>query len=140
MVSIKETIFYDDVIKELNYPFGDVFIFEGIVVSEIGEGVIFSWSKYGKLISEDIAMYLGTTGKELIYISNRINSYSVLATDWLKYYKNNYCLKSYYVVSSHRSGDLNYIIENLFFKDKIKRFTDLYVAMNWVKNGLLETG
>ncbi|PQV46518.1 hypothetical protein CLV33_10915 [Jejuia pallidilutea] len=138
MISVKQTELYPEVLKELNYSFGDVFIFNGFVISEIESGINLNWKNHGKLIVEDISCYLGTDGSDLVYISNRINSYAVMAVDWLKFFKNNYYLKAYYIVSSSPSSKLNLLVENLFFNSKIQSFNSLFEAVNWAKKGNLE--
>ncbi|MFD0989528.1 hypothetical protein ACFQ1R_05435 [Mariniflexile jejuense] len=138
MKSIKDIDLYNQVLKELNYSFGTVFIFDGFVVSEINRGVSFNWNQHAQVIVEDIACYLGTDGSDLIYISNRINSYAVVASDWLKFFKNSYNLKGYFIVSESNIGILNSMIENLFFNDKIKRFNSIETAINCIKIGLIE--
>ena len=135
MVSIKQTTIYPDVIKELNYSFGDVFIFDGYVVSEIKQGVHFSWKHHAKQIVKDMSCFLGTDGSDLIYISNRINPYSVVAIDWLKFFKKQYFLKCYYIVNDNKISLMNVMIEELFFKNKIKNFDSIYSAINWTKKG-----
>lgn len=139
MTSIKDTPFYNEVIKELNYPFANVFLFNGYVVSEIKQGVVFSWDEHAELISQDIASYFGTDGEDLIYISNRINSYSVLAADWFKFFKHNYKLKGYAIVGYGKFTFINAMIENLFFDKKIKRFSDINAALDWATNSYLQT-
>ena len=138
MISVKDTPFYNDVIKELNYPFANVFLFDGFIVSEINRGVVFSWDDHAELIAQDIASYYGTYGDDLVYISNRINSYSVVAADWIKFFKHNYNLKGYAVVGNSKGSILNTMIENLFYNKKIQKFTDLFIAINWAKNSDLE--
>jgi hypothetical protein len=133
MKSIKETSLYQEVLKELNYSYGDVFIFNGYVVSEINEGIVFTWDAHAKKITKDISCFLGTDGSDLIYISNRINPYSIQALDWLKYFKNSYSLEGYYVVGHEKSSVINTMFENLFFKSKIRRFTSLYEAIEVAK-------
>ena len=129
MKSIKQTNLYSQVLKEFNYPFGDVFIFNNSVVSEIKPGVVFTWDNHAKLITEDVFNFLGTDGSDLIYISNRIHSYSVMATDWLKFYKNNYALKGYYVVGYQKHSIVNTVFENLFFNSKIRKFESVEEAI-----------
>lgn len=138
MVSVKQTQLYSEVLKELNYSFGDVFIFNGFVISEIEQGINISWKHHGKLIVEDVSCYLGTDGSDVIYISNRINSYAVIAVDWLKFFKGNYYLKAYYIVSNRPSSKVSVMVENLFFNNKIKNFNSLYEAVNWAKKGNVE--
>ncbi|WNH11666.1 hypothetical protein [Thalassobellus suaedae] len=138
MISIKETSLYSEILKEFNYPFGNIFIFDGFVVSEINRGVVFNWDNHGKLITEDISCFLGTNGNDIVYVSNRIHSYSLVASDWLKFFKHSYLLKSYLVVSNDKIKILNSMVESLFFNDKIKRFNSLYAAINFVRKGVLE--
>ena len=82
---------------------------------------------------EDVSCYLGTLGGDLIYISNRINSYSVVAADWMKFFKNYYFLKGYYIVDDKKVSNINLLIENLFFNGKIKRFDTLDEAVNFAE-------
>lgn len=138
MISVKETYLYNDVLKELNYPFGNVFIFDGYIISEINRGISLSWEAHAKRIVEDVFCYLGTDGKDLIYISHRINSYSVVPYDWIRFFKSNYQLKEYFIVSEDRLRKLNSHIESLFFNNKIKRFNNLQTAVNSIKTGVLE--
>ncbi|WNH09662.1 hypothetical protein [Thalassobellus suaedae] len=138
MISIKETSLYSEILKEFNYPFGNISIFDGFVVSEINRGVVFNWDNHGKLITEDISCFLGTNGNDIVYVSNRIHSYSLVASDWLKFFKHSYLLKSYLVVSNDKIKILNSMVESLFFNDKIKRFNSLYAAINFVRKGVLE--
>lgn len=137
MVSVKDTVLYKDVLLELNYDFGDVYIFEGCIVSEIKAGVNVNWKEHGKPIVDDVTHFLGGDGKDLVYISNRINSYAVVALDWIKFFKASYSLRGYYVVSDKPSSMLNIMIENLFFNNRIKTFSCLYAAVNYCKTGVI---
>ncbi len=138
MLSIRQTELFSEVIKELNYPFGNVFICKGFLVSEINEAVIFNWEDCGKVIVEDVSSFLGTDGKDLVYIYHRINSYSVVAADWVKFFKNAYTLKAYCIVSNSKLGVMNYMVEKLFFSKKIKRFNSIFEAINWVRNNMID--
>ena len=138
MISIKQSNLYPEVLKEFNYSFGDIFIFNGFVVSEIKQGVNFSWNMHAEQIIDDVTGYLGTDGKDIVYISNRINSYAVVALDWFKFFKNNYFLRGYYIVTPSNLGYLNLLIEELFFQNKIKNFDSIYAAVNWVKQENVE--
>lgn len=133
MKSLKETYLYYDVIKELNYPFADVFIFDGFIISEIKEGISFSWEDHAKLIVEDIVYYSETDGSDIVYLSHRIHSYSVKAMDWLHFFKNSFNLNGYGVIGYNSVSFINTVIENLFFTKKIKRFNNLESAIAWAK-------
>ncbi|MDN3666525.1 hypothetical protein ACFFU1_13480 [Algibacter miyuki] len=137
MISIIDTEFYSQVLKEFNYSFGNIFIFDQFVVSEVKHGVNFTWDEHAKPVIADVFGFLGSTnGGKINFISNRINSYSVMASDWVKFYNNKYFLKSYSVVSD-KSRFSNASIEKLFFKDDIKHFDDLSIAVNFIKTNTL---
>jgi|SRR5690606_17434920 len=138
MISIKQTNLSSEIIKELNYPFGNVFIFDGFLVSEINEAVTFNWEEHGKVIVEEVCSFLKTNGKDLIYISHRIHSYSVVASDWMKFFKASYTLKAYCIVSKGKLGAMNFMVEKLFFSKKIKRFNTIFEAVNWVKKDMID--
>ena len=131
MITVKTSPLFSQVMKELKYPFGTLYVFDGFLISEINEGVHFSWDEHGKIMIEDVSCYLGTLGDDLIYISNRVNSYSVVAADWMKFFKNNYYLKGYYVVDDKKVSKINSLVESLFFNGKIKRFDTLDEAVNF---------
>lgn len=133
MKSVKHTKLYKEALIELNYDYANVFVFDGFVIKEIAEGLVYNWDDYGERIAKDVSDYLETKGDNLVYISHRINNYSVKATDWMKFYSLNYELKGYAVVGYKPNSFLTTVIENLFLKNKIKRFNNLIDAVNWVK-------
>jgi len=136
MVSIKDTFLYDEVQKEFNYSFGHFYVFDGFVVSEINQGVCFTWEGKGERFVKDFSMYAEIFDfKDYTYISNRIYEYSVVPSDWLKFIKD-YSIKSYCIVSEAKASKLSLLVESLFYPDKIKRFHSTYTALNWVKNEL----
>lgn len=137
MLSLKETKFYENVLKEINYPFADIYIFEGFVVSEIKEGVVFSWEDHAKRIVADIVNFTNNNGTEIVYLSHRIHSYSLKPMDWLYFYKNRFNLKGYGVIGYNSFSFLNTVVENLFFSKKIRRFGDLETAIQWAKSRVL---
>lgn len=134
MLSVKHTSLYKEVVKELNYKFGDVFVFDGFVISEIKEGVSFSWDEHAKRVIEDVIEITKCNGSDLIYLSHRIHSYSLVPQDWLKFFKNSFSLKGYGVIGYQNISFVNTVIENLFFNKKIRRFSDLNQAIQWVKS------
>lgn len=136
-MSIKQSVFYNKVLKEFNYDFGDIFVFDGFIVSEMKEGFTVSWDEHMNRMSEDVAQFTGNDGTDFIYISHRIHSYSIMPSDWLKFFKNSYTLKGYGVVGYTQGSFLNIVIENLFFHKKIKRFNSLEAAVQWATDKVL---
>ncbi|WP_299334652.1 hypothetical protein [uncultured Psychroserpens sp.] len=137
MISVKHSALFDDVLKEFNYDYGSVFVFDGYVISEINQGITFTWEHHAKQIVEDVTSFLETDGNDIIYISHRINSYAVKPNDWLKFFTHSYSLKGYGVVGYTQGSLLNTMIENLFFSKKIKRFNSLDAAVQWATNKVL---
>ncbi|MGJ8683244.1 MAG: hypothetical protein ACSHWW_01385 [Nonlabens sp.] len=130
MSTIRESIFYSEVIKEMNLPYGDFYFFEGFIVSEIFEGVNFTWEEAKPVIYEASSFYKHLNG-ELIYISNRINKYSVKPIDWLNFATYSFTLKGYGVINYSNTGTLNSKLEAMFVKSKFKTFTSIMDALQW---------
>lgn len=133
MGRLKDSVFYHEAIHEINYPFGDFYLFDGFVIAEVYEGVTFTWDNHGKKVVEDIAYLYDTNGDDIILISNRINPYSIKPTDWRKFFKNRYTLKGYAVVSYSKIGNSIALLERLFISTKSKRFNSLENAIEWAK-------
>ncbi len=125
---------------ELDYELEDVFIldygsfyfFDGFIISEIKEGVLFDWEKAKEVI--DLAYGHYGDSPDLVYISNRIYSYSVVPQDWLKFFSNKHPLKAMAVVARHRTGIINLMMEKLFFFSRIKKFDNLEAAIEWANS------
>ncbi len=100
------------------------------------EGVIVNWEQHGKRIVDDISQFYENRNdnpQNIVYISNRVNSYSVKPTDWLKFYKNNHSMKAYGIVSYDDTGFLNALLEKLFVKTDFNRYGSLERAIEWAK-------
>lgn len=137
MISVKQSALYQQVLKEFNYDYANVFVFDGFVISEISHGVTFTWDHHAKQIVEDVTSFLETDGNDVIYISHRIHSYAVKPNDWLKFFKHSYGLKGYGVVGYTQGSMLNTVIENLFLTKKIKRFSSIEAAVQWATDKVL---
>lgn len=133
MGSIKNSIYYHEAIHEINYSFGDFYLFDGFVVAEISEGITFSWDQHAKKLTEDLTYLYDSNGHDLVLISNRNNSYSFKPTDWKKFFKQDYNLKAYAIVSYSKRGHSIALIEKLFVKAESKRFKSLDNAIVWAK-------
>jgi hypothetical protein len=127
--TVKDTAFFKNIREIRECEFGVFYFFDGLVISEIKEGVVFNWSMAKKII--DIAYEIIGRDKPIAYISNRINPYSVVPTDWLKFYRNRHQLKYYSIVSYDKGGLSSIVLERLFFKEKIRQFEDLESAIAW---------
>lgn len=129
MKSVKELDFFKNIREIREYEFGIFYFFDGLVISEMNEGETFDWCIAEKII--DAAYEILGEEKPIAYISNRINNYSVVPTDWLKFYKNRHKLELYSIVAYNKNGLASIILEKMFFKDSIRQFTDLESAISW---------
>ena len=129
MQRVKDLEFFKKIKQTREYEFGTFYFFDGLVISEMNEGETFNWSKAEKII--DVAYEVSGKDRPIAYISNRINNYSVVPTDWLKFYKNRHKLEFYSIVAYNNSGLTSVILEKLFFKDKIRQFSSLEDAVGW---------
>jgi len=131
MLSIKTTELNNEVLKEINYSFGNIFIFDGFVVSEMNEAISFSWEEHAKKITDDVSEFTNSKGDDLVLISHRIHSYSVKPTGWLQFFKSSLNLKGYGIVCYTNASLANTVIEKLFFKKKIRHFSTIESAVQW---------
>ena len=128
---IKDSPFYKDAIHEIEYPFGTFYLFDNFLVAEINEGIVFTWDHHAKKVVEDLTHLYDQNGEDVVYITNRVHAYSVMPSDWIKFYRNNFKLKGYAVVSYSPKGILNTIIEKIFIKSRFKTFENLEDAIYW---------
>ncbi len=133
MKSIKNTPFYHEAIQELNYPYGNFYLFETFIVGEINKDVVFTWEDHAKAVVEEISNLYDQNGKDLVYITNRISPYSVVPSDWIHFFKYSYSLKGYGVVSYDQKGVLNTMLEKLFLRSKLQSFNTLEDAISWAR-------
>tara|TARA_R110001583_G_scaffold883_5_gene7947 strand:+ start:791 stop:1243 length:453 start_codon:yes stop_codon:yes gene_type:complete len=129
---LKDTPYYHRAIHEINYSFGDFYLFDTFIVGEIHENVHASWKDHGRLITEELSNLYDNNGKDLVYISNRVNDYSLVPTDWKKFFKMSYNLKAYGIISYTKTGYFNAMLERMFVNTKLRWFNSLEDAIQWV--------
>ncbi len=133
MKSVKKTLFYKEALHEINFSFGTYFLYDHFVIGEVKEDIIFNWDDHGKKLVENIADLYDHDGRDLVFISNRIYNYSVVPSDWIKFFKQRYRLKGYAIVSYSKTGFLNALLEKFFISTKFKRFDSLAKAVEWAR-------
>ena len=129
MQSARDIAFFSNIREIREYDFGIFYYFDGLVISEIKEGVVFNWTMAKKAI--DAAYEVMGRDRPIAYISNRIHNYSVVPTDWIKFYTHRNRLELYSVVAYNKSGLASIILEKMFFRNNIRQFSDLESAVNW---------
>ncbi|WP_232622875.1 hypothetical protein [Pareuzebyella sediminis] len=134
MQRLKDTSFYGEAIHEITYSFGNYYLFDGFVVAEINEDVVFTWEQHGKIVTKDLTDLYDTNGDNIVLITNRINPYSVKPADWVHFFKHSYKLKGYAIVTYSHPSYLNALLEKLFLNTLFKRFRSLNNAIEWAKS------
>lgn len=118
-------------IKEIReFDFGVFYFFkEGIIISEMNEGVHFQWDDAKKVVYAAQDIY----GLQIpiIYVANRINNYTVVPSDWVKFYKNRNDMAHYAVVGQTKGSFASLVLERLFFPYSIIQFKNLDQAVEW---------
>jgi hypothetical protein len=129
---LKDTPFYHRAIQEINYSFGDFYLFDTFVVGEIKEDILFTWKDHGKILMAELSNLYDNNGEDIIYISNRVHDYSLIPMNWTKFHQNQYRLKAYGIISYTRTGFYNAMLERMFVNTKVRWFNSLESAITWV--------
>ncbi len=130
---LRDTVYYKDVINVLQYPYATYYMFDTFMIAEIEEGIVYTWDDHAKPIVEELSKLYGENGENLVMISNRVNSYSVKPSDWIKFFKSDYKLKGYGIISYSRKGLIISMIEKLFMRNLFQTFDNLDSAIAWAK-------
>ena len=129
MKRVRDIPFFKNIKEIREYQFGTFYFFNGLVISEINEGVTFGWEMAKKAIHAAQDVFGENT--PIAYISNRVNNYHVVPTDWAKFYNNRNQLSFYSVVGNTKGSFASLVLERMFFKSSIKQFTDIEEAIHW---------
>jgi len=112
-----------------------VYFYDTIVVVEVAEGQTLSIINGAKLLLKTV-LHLKT--KPWVYISNRVNSYAVVPTDY-DHLDRISSLKALSIVMPESKSTIP-LLEPMFCRKPFKQFVDLQSAMDWAKKKLeLET-
>jgi len=131
MKSVKETHHYKNAIHELKLDFGNFYLFDCFLVAEIHPNIELSWHKH---FNEAVKMVYELYNKRgLVYISNRINPYTLNPSDWIRFFKCGYSLLGYGIVSDNKKGLFSAVFEKIFMRSKMRTFTNLDEAIAWAK-------
>ncbi len=129
MKRVRDIAFFKNIKEIREYQFGTFYFFDGLVISEINEGVTFGWEMGIKAIEG--AREVFGENLPIAYISNRINKYYVVPADWAKFYSNRNQLSFYSVVGNTRGSFASLVLERVFFRNSIRQFSDLEQAIEW---------
>ena len=118
------------VIGELNLEIGKFKFYDNILIGEINEGINMEFKNFLKLMNLIKEIY---DDKPIVYISNRVNSYSIDPIGYrnaLKFFPK---IIGYSVVTNKKPVLSSIAIEKRFFKSEVLVFKDMELAVNWAK-------
>ncbi|MGJ8549908.1 hypothetical protein [Winogradskyella wichelsiae] len=113
--------------QSLKFDFCNITVFDNYIIVNIKEGINVTPDRNNTLIDITETYYLN---KPFVYISNRINSYSVDPKVYLKTSKIKN-LEGLAIVSSNYQAKVNAEIEKMFFKKPFEIFSELEEAIVW---------
>lgn len=131
-MKIENSIFNNLEYKKIEFHFGNFFFFEDIIVGEVNEGVHFDLIKVIQVVDK-LYNHYGLNSK-IVYIANRINSYSTDPQTWPRLQERGddfliaTALVSYNEVSFNVAA-----VERKLANIYIKRCIDINEAFNWAQ-------
>ncbi|WP_405205684.1 hypothetical protein [Aquimarina sp. LLG6339-5] len=119
-------------IERYDLKLGTYYIYDNYIIAEIKEGVTITLGKLQDLIPI-VQKHFGN-GQPFTYISNRINSHSIIPTDYLDcpfLYMDNF--KGYGVITYNLLTEKSTEIEKHFAQKPFYNFSNLEDAIMWSK-------
>ncbi|PRP67523.1 hypothetical protein [Nonlabens agnitus] len=133
MISIEESDYRHLILHKLEFDFGNVYLMEDILLTELKEGVVGSAEQVYQVLDKALAYYeTYNVVKRRVWIANRTRKYSVKPVEWIRLknlaikYLSGYC-----VVDNTTNGITNAILESRFVPINFKSVTDLEEAIKW---------
>lgn len=117
----------------LKTKIGTVYFYENFVIVEANEGALLSYSTSFQILLKGLQIM---KNRPLVYIANRINSYSVNPTDF-KYLEEVPTLKGIALVHHTEESKVNASYESTFFNKPIESFDSLEDAYYWAQDLLI---
>lgn len=106
---------------------GTIYFYQHIVVGEFNEGVNISYQNAFNILLKSLK-YIGS--RPIVYISNRVNSYSVQPNDY-KYLEKVPNIKGIAIVSSDTMGTSSAMLESKFVTKNFALFSTVQEAKEW---------
>ncbi|CAM4328949.1 hypothetical protein [Gillisia hiemivivida] len=120
-----------DLIKSVKLGFTTLDFYKNYVISEVNEEAVFSHSQFMEVVNRCREFYVE---KKFVYISRRINNYSVDPTVYLKLEEIRKNLIGIAIVSNKVSSINMAEFEKTFSKVDFKIFLELDEAAEWAEN------
>ena len=116
----------------VKFSFGEFYLFDTFIISELNDGIHFDWDK----IQEVIGMLIDHYGNKprIGYVSNRVHSYSIEPQLWINFHKDYDFIVASAIISYSDFNYLNATIEKHFTTTSLKRCFSLDEAINWMQD------
>ena len=114
--------------KKYSLSFASIQVFEDFIIAEMFEGINFD-NSVNEVLLDIFQMHF--PDRPFGYISNRVNSYSVDPTVYMRT-AGNKNLVAIAVVATDEIKKLNANVEKLFFNREFEYFEDLTTAKDWI--------
>ncbi|EDP70054.1 hypothetical protein FBALC1_10992 [Flavobacteriales bacterium ALC-1] len=123
--------------KSLSYEkivlnFGTNYLFDDFFIMEVNEGEHFNSKKLNTLIKH-LRTHYGSH-RQLAYIANRVNSYSIDPVLWAYFDNDDSILIAASIVSYRKSTEMSANIEKQLASISLKRSSSIEEAIGWVKS------
>lgn len=119
----------DTLLDILNTKLATIYFYKNIVVFEAKEGVTISYETSLPMLLKGLQVM---KNRPLVYIANRIHSYSVNPTDF-KYLESIPTLLGVGVVNYTEESKVNFNYERNFFKKPFRSFNSMEEAHQWAQ-------
>ena len=126
--SLSKSLSYEKIV--LN--FGINYLFDDFFIMEVNEGEHFNSKKLSILIKH-LRTHYGND-KQLVYIANRVNSYSIDPVLWSYFDNDDSILVAASIVSYRKSTIMSANIEKQLASISLKRSTSIEEAINWANS------
>lgn len=114
---------------KLNLSFGKFYLFENFIVSEFNTGVHLDFDDAKILLNEVLKFY--DENSQVVYISNRINDYSINPYIWSNWEQDSNFIIASAIVTYNYATYMNAEIEKCFASKTLKCFKTLSDAFEW---------
>lgn len=121
--------------KAYNFNFGKVSFYSNFLITELNEGICFNIEN-AKEIAELVMLHF--KDRPFGYISNRVNSYSLIPVNYLKIKEVFPTIEAFAAVTYSEIQKSIIKVENSFLNGMLADFDDLSEAVTWVQSKLEE--
>ncbi|WP_194851789.1 hypothetical protein [Nonlabens antarcticus] len=132
LCTVTETVFSNQVIQKIERPYGDIYLFESYVVSEVKEGIIFGSAEFIDTFTYLMDFYDGIKRQNhFVYICNRCHSFSVKLIEWLEFEFMSSFMVGFAIVDDRPMALKGAELEKRFVPCNFDLFEDLPSAVEW---------